>query len=93
MQPLSDYIVVNDFWSPFMCYCQLHCHVFLDSVYETRQEADRTIYTHWGMLGDKTSGQQDTVECNEQQNAVESKTRGEKIKMPKKKMKQPKDTY
>lgn len=60
-------------------------------VYETRQEADRTIYTHWGVLGDKTSGEQDTAECNQQQNAVESKTRGEKIKISKKKMKQPKD--
>lgn len=37
-------------------------------VYETRQEADRTIYTHWGVLGDKTSGEQDTAECNQQQN-------------------------
>lgn len=54
-------------------------------VCETRQEADRTIYTHWGVFGDKTSEEQDTVECNQQQNAVESNTRGEKIKISKKK--------
>lgn len=56
-------------------------------VCETRQEADGTIYTHWGVFGDKTSEEQNTVECNQQQNAVESKTRGEKIKISKKKNK------
>lgn len=90
MQPLSDYIVVNDFWSPFKCYCQLHCHVFLEQRLKcVRQDKKQTgLYIHTGeVFGDKTSEEQDTVECNQQQNAVESKTRGEKIKISKKKNK------
>lgn len=50
------------------------------SVWDKTRSRQDYIYT----LG---SEEQDTVECNQQQNAVESKTRGEKIKISKKKNK------